>query len=209
MQVWDTATLGVPVWVVQLAGASFHRYDCDACPTGTTALLTIRAQDEALYWAAVGSQETTNMTQVIPDLPENIGRAGDRSIEEMAQDAIAITRDRGMIESGEPEVLLAMPATAATLQEMGLGGPAYAESCQRPFFVVILRGDFSDDYQYIGYVFDQASGAPGEVTLEINSATDEPFRQALGGEPVVPPITASPEALPESPSVSLCEDIWV
>ncbi|MDQ3549851.1 MAG: hypothetical protein M3439_13645 [Chloroflexota bacterium] len=208
MQVWDSATYDVPVWVVELEGTSFHRYDCDECPTGTTALLTIRAEDASLYWAAVGSEGALNMTQVIPNLPENIHSATEVTPQEMGQYAVDVARSRDAIESGEPEVLLSMPATVVTLRELGLDGAPYAASCQRPFHVVILRGDFTEDYQYIGYVFDQSSGAPGDVMVQIDSATDDPFWQALGGEPPSTPLFATPEGGLDLSNTG-CEDVWV
>jgi hypothetical protein len=209
MQVWDAATYDVPVWVVELQGSSFHRYDCDACPTGRLALLTIRAQDDALYWAAVESEEMTRMTQVIPDLPENIDSAEDVTPEEMAQHAIAYTRDRAMIESGEPEVLFAMAATAPELQKVGLSGAEYSPTCQRPFYVVVLRGDFEGDVEYIGYVFDVSNGAPGGIAIHIESPTIDPFWPLLAAEPVTPAITGSPDAVEQPSNVVHCEDVWV
>lgn len=215
MLVWDPATYDEPVWVVALTGSSFRFHDCPDCPTGTRLLLTIRASDDGMYWAAIGADGMTGMTQVIPHRPLDNRITAEVTPEEMGRAALdyprswVSARQRDVEpESGQPEVVVSKPATRSALQELGLGD-TFAPSCQRPLYVVVLHGDFAGDVQYIGYVFDLGDGPPGQVMLTAASQTDEPFRHTLGGPPPSPsPSLASPEATRDT-SAWPCETIWL
>ncbi|HET7036762.1 MAG TPA: hypothetical protein VFI42_13840 [Thermomicrobiaceae bacterium] len=230
MDIWDPTTNDLPVWLVQLSGGDFHLFDCPGCAGGSTALLTLRADDGGLFWVALGSppaDQLGGLTQVFPPVPRDPRDAGGPNAvtpEEMGQHAIDYTRQRAASVKGDLQVLLSRPVTLSQLRQLGLNGPNFAPTCQRPLYLVILQGDVNArglapaplapgvpiPTHYLAYIFDLAHGAPGEIVTFIGSPTGSDLKQALH-DPALPdppyPLLGSPVS--PNPVYGPCEDEYV
>jgi hypothetical protein len=138
----------------------------------------------------------------------------------MINESLEYTHWREAIVSGEPEILLATPATPASILQMGLNIGNWDPACTRPMFLIIMKGDFDGRYlfvnpassdqalpgQYLAYVFDLSHGPPGDIIFTILSDDGSAFKQALNDPELPDPDFAVSE--PEPPFVP-CDDVWV
>ena len=141
--------------------------------------------------------------------------------DEMVATAIRYTQDREAVLSGSPEVVGTMPVTPPYLNAVGLNIGNFSPACLRPMYLVVLKGDFDGrnlvvgqfnpdkPYQmkYVGYLFDQANGAPGGITATFLSADGSAFRQILN-DPSLPEPKQTLENDPKPPYLS-CVDVTI
>lgn len=139
----------------------------------------------------------------------------------MIATAIQYTKDREAVLSGSPEVVGTTRATAPYLNTMGLYIGNMSPACLRPMYLVVLKGDFDgrslvvglgsrdEPYRvsYIGYVFDQAHGAPGPIMTTFLSPDGAGFRQILN-DPSLPVPKQTLTADPKPPYVP-CVDVTI
>lgn len=111
------------------------------------------------------------------------------SAEEIAQVALDLTRRKGTIRSGTPQVLLVRSVIAAELPMLSLGGTNFGAR-EALLALVILKGDFDvnnigigmpaavpgQSAKYIGYLFDLESGTPSST---FTSSNEDHFIQIL------------------------------
>lgn len=117
--------------------------------------------------------------------------------EEMIAEALEFSRRREVIVSGEVRPMLAIPATPYWIHSMGINIGNWEPQCDRPMYLVILKGDFDGNTMfvnpgggekesegirgtYVGYVFDLNSGVPGNVLFSVLSEDGAVFKQVLG-----------------------------
>jgi hypothetical protein len=61
----------------------------------------------------------------------------------LAEDALAYTRERGAVLSGEPQVVLSRDVSLAELAALGLGKWYFNPGCVVPMHIVIVTGDLN------------------------------------------------------------------
>lgn len=115
--------------------------------------------------------------------------------ETIAQMALQYTKERVIIKSGQPTVLLSRAVTLQDLKSMGLSLGNFAPECARPFHLVIIKGDFdlrktlpspvvakAKPANFIAYTYDLKAGMLTGIRADRNGAT---FKKALG-DPTLP-----------------------
>jgi hypothetical protein len=141
--------------------------------------------------------------------------------DEMIAIALRYTVQREAVLSGIPEVIGTTRTTAPHLNAMGLSLGNVSPACLRPMYLVVLKGDFDgrslvvglasrdEPYRvsYIGYVFDQAHGAPGSITATFLSPDGSGFRQILN-DPSLPEPMETFTMDPKPPYMS-CVDVTI
>ena len=191
---------------------------------GMVALLVI-----ATMLAACGEPENaaqdgavTSEAELAVDAPASTPAIGVvTNSDEMIAEALEFSRMREVIASGEPQPLLAIPATPYWIHSMGINIGNWEPQCDRPMYLVILKGDFdgstlfvnpgggdkeSDGPRgtYIGYVFDLNPGVPGNVAFSVLSDDGAVFKRVLGDSELPDWDIVNPE--PEPPYIP-CEDV--
>lgn len=167
--------------------------------------------------ATAGTPATApSVDDVSPAVTVDIGVSVSPDV--MITAALEHSRFHDAIVSGEPEVLLTMPGWPQTMHDLGLSIGNWDPACQRPFYLVILKGDFDATSlfpgrsterlgKYVAYVFDLTAGAPGDVTSTIVSTNGSAFKHVLK-DPSLP----DPEfemAMDLAPPYLPCEDVSI
>lgn len=117
------------------------------------------------------------------------------SPETIAQMALQYTKDRVIIKSGQPTVLLSRAVALEDMKNFGLSMGNFAPDCNRPFHLVIIKGDFdlrntlpssgqstSKPANFIAYTYDLKAGVLTRITADRTGAM---FKKALG-DPTLP-----------------------
>ena len=165
--------------------------------------------------ATAGTPSTApSVDAVSPTVTIDIGVSVSSDV--MIAAALEHSRFYDAIVSGEPEVLLTMPGWPQTMHDLGIYIGNWNPTCQRPFYLVILKGDFDATSlfpgrsterlgKYVAYVFDLTAGVPGDVTFTILSPDGSAFKQALQ-DPTLPDSDYEMWMRLEPPYVP-CEDV--
>ena len=163
---------------------------------------------------------TPGTAPAVDDVPPTVTVDISVSVSSDVMIAAALEHSRfyNAIVSGEPEVLLTMPGWPQTMHDLGLYIGNWDPTCQRPFYLVILKGDFDATSlvpgrsterlgQYVAYVFDLTAGVPGDVTFTLLSTNGNAFKYVLQ-DPSLP----DPEfemAMELAPPYLPCEDVTI
>ena len=109
----------------------------------------------------------------------------------MVAAAVAHLRGREAIVSGQPEVLLATPGSAASMETLGLDVGHPDPTGRHPLYLVIVQGDLDAALLFPGggdsrrlvhvvaLLFDLAHGASGDVASVLARSDGAVFAQAL------------------------------
>ena len=139
--------------------------------------------------------------------------------DEMIAIALRHTAQREAVLSGSPEVVGTTQATPPYLNAMGLSIGNMSPACLRPMYLVVLKGNFDGrnlvvgqfnqdkpyHVSYVGYVFDQANGAPGSIMATYLSVDGSAFRQVLNDSSLPEP-KQKLETDPKPPYVSCVDE---
>lgn len=124
------------------------------------------------------------------------------SPETIARMALQYTKERVVIKSGQPTVLLSRAVTLEDMKNFGLSMGNFAPDCNRPFHLVIIKGDFdlrntlpssgqstSKLANFVAYIYDLKAGGLTRITADRTGAM---FKKALGDPTLPDPPTPAP-----------------
>ncbi len=112
------------------------------------------------------------------------------SPETIAQMALQYSKEHVIINSGQPTVLLSRAVTLEDMKNFGLSIGNFAPDCNRPFHLVIIKGDFdlrntlpslgqstSKPANFIAYTYDLKAGDLTRITADRTGAM---FTEGIG-----------------------------